>query len=120
MCVEVKPVKAHAIGKPKARHTCRHTVYFKIAIAHMSQLEFVWDRDKFDKSGDGSLDSKELRDCIRMDFKIPTNKVADNDIDLLVRALDDDGSGTLSITELVDFVEHVRVLILKNTFGPTA
>jgi Ca2+-binding EF-hand superfamily protein/Ran GTPase-activating protein (RanGAP) involved in mRNA processing and transport len=75
---------------------------------------------KFDKSGDGSLDSKELRDCIRMDFKIPTNQVADNDIDLLVRALDDDGSGALSITELVDFVEHVRVLMLKNTFGPTA
>ena len=34
------------------------------------------------------------------------DQLADRDIDLLIRALDDDGGGTLSIDELADFVDR--------------
>jgi Ca2+-binding EF-hand superfamily protein len=61
---------------------------------------------RYDKSGDGLLDAKELTQLIRRDLKVPEREVSDADIGLLIAALDDDGGGTLSIDELADFVER--------------
>ena len=43
---------------------------------------------------------------IRKKLKVPPDVVTDKDINKLLRALDDDGSGTLDIEELSDFVIH--------------
>ena len=61
---------------------------------------------RYDKSGDGSLDVKELQRALRRDLKITPEELSDADIDALVEALDDDGSMSLSIDELADFVER--------------
>ena len=61
---------------------------------------------KHDKSKDGSLDAKELRQLIRRDLKVPASEVSDGEIASLVAALDDDGSGSLSVDEFADFVER--------------
>lgn len=61
---------------------------------------------KFDKGGDGTLDAGELKAMIRKSLRIPGSELSDGDIDAFVRAVDDDGTGTLSLAELGDFVEH--------------
>jgi hypothetical protein len=61
---------------------------------------------KYDASGDGMLDGSELLQMIRTDLKIPAAEVDDATVQLLVRALDDDGGGTLAIDEILDFLEH--------------
>jgi Ca2+-binding EF-hand superfamily protein len=90
---------------------------------------------RFDTSSDGTLDGEELRRAMRRAMRIPPHEVsrdaarkdwasqplqvttacamrtpphelADEEIDKLIGALDDDGSGTLSIDELADFVER--------------
>ena len=60
----------------------------------------------FDRSGDGHLDARELTALIRKELKIPTDRLSDADVSTLVRWLDDDGTGSLSIAELADFVER--------------
>lgn len=60
---------------------------------------------KFDKDKSGSLSGEELRRLIRLELRLPDTTLSDKDINALVLALDDDGSRTLSISELVDFVE---------------
>lgn len=61
--------------------------------------------NQFDESGDGVLDAGEVRQMFRTQLKITPADVTDNDINIFVRALDDDGSGTLAIEELLDFLE---------------
>ena len=61
---------------------------------------------KFDKGGDGALDAKELKKLIRTDLKITKKELPDADIDALVAALDDDFSGSVSLSELSDFCER--------------
>jgi Ca2+-binding EF-hand superfamily protein len=63
--------------------------------------------ESFDDSGDGMLDANELMLLIRTALKISAEDISDNDVSILVRALDDDGSGTLAIDEIIDFVEKV-------------
>ena len=52
----------------------------------------------------GELDGAEFKRLIRVDLKVPPKDLSDGDIDKLVKALDDDGGGTLSLEELSDFV----------------
>jgi len=42
----------------------------------------------------------------RMELRLPETSVSDRDIDALIMALDDDGSESLSVTELIDFVHE--------------
>ena len=44
--------------------------------------------------------------CIRQALKVSPKELPDRDIDIFVKALDDDGSGDLDIEELADFVER--------------
>ena len=60
----------------------------------------------FDKTGDGVFDERELLTLVREQLKITPDEVDDHTIGVLVSALDDDGSGTLAIDELLDFVEN--------------
>ena len=43
---------------------------------------------------------------IRKSLRIPGSELSDGDIDAFVKAVDDDGTGSLSLAELGDFVEH--------------
>ena len=61
---------------------------------------------KHDKSGDGALDAKELKQLIRKDLKLGAKDASDKDIAALVAALDDDGGGELDIAEIADFVRR--------------
>ncbi len=61
---------------------------------------------KYDKSGDGKLDKRELAQLIRKDLKVPKSEVSDAEISSLVAALDDDGGGELDIAEIADFVRR--------------
>merc|ERR1712087_545887 len=61
---------------------------------------------KYDKDKNGTFEVQEFRRLIRVELKVPPAILRDDDINLLISALDDDGSGSLSIDELVDFVER--------------
>jgi Ca2+-binding EF-hand superfamily protein len=61
---------------------------------------------KYDETGDDLLDPVELLRMIRNDLRIMPGDVRDEEVGALVKKLDDDGSGTLSIPELVDFIER--------------
>ena len=60
----------------------------------------------YDVDGDGVLDPRELTRLIRYDFKIGKHDVEDEDIALLVAALDHDNNGTLDAAEFMDFVKR--------------
>ena len=60
----------------------------------------------YDATGDGTLDAVELTKLLRKDLGILSEEILDEEVGALVKALDDDGSGTLSIHELLDFVER--------------
>ena len=61
---------------------------------------------KFDATGDGVLDVPELTKMIRLELKISGSELPDDLVVAFVRAIDDDGSMTLSIDELADFVQY--------------
>lgn len=61
---------------------------------------------KFDKDKSGDLGAKELEKMIRTSLKISKSELSEKDVAALVQALDDDNSGSVSIEELGDFVEH--------------
>ena len=61
---------------------------------------------RYDKDKGGTLDAREFKLCIRQALKVSPKDLPDRDIDLFVKALDDDGSGDLDIDELADFVER--------------
>ena len=78
--------------------------------------------NRFDKSGDGLLNTAELLGLFRKYLGITPAEASNSDIALLVKALDDDGSGTLAIAELVSFVESLheatgKVLVDDDTAG---
>jgi len=61
---------------------------------------------RFDKDRSGTFEFDELRRLIRIELRIRPDVVSDKDIQVLMSALDDDASGTISIDELVDFIER--------------
>jgi len=61
---------------------------------------------RWDKDGGGTLDHAEFKRLVRAGLKIPPRDLPDEDIALLIHALDDDDNGALSIAELADFVER--------------
>ncbi|KAH8044584.1 hypothetical protein JL721_12794 [Aureococcus anophagefferens] len=61
---------------------------------------------KFDKDKSGDMDAAELTRMIRVSLKLGKDQLTDNEIKALIDALDDDGSGSLSLEELGDFVER--------------
>ncbi|KAJ1461972.1 hypothetical protein M885DRAFT_494215 [Pelagophyceae sp. CCMP2097] len=61
---------------------------------------------KFDSSGDGAFSADELTVLFRRHLRIPPADLSDNDIVAFVRAVDDDGTGTLDLQELADFVQY--------------
>ena len=61
---------------------------------------------KYDKDHTGKLNAEEFRHLIRKVLKVTKAECSDADVDALVDALDDDGSGSLDIEEIADFVER--------------
>ncbi|KAH8071297.1 hypothetical protein JL720_11510 [Aureococcus anophagefferens] len=60
----------------------------------------------FDKSSGGLLNAEELTHLIRVELRIPGSELSDDEIAMFIKAVDDDGTGNLSLAELGDFVEH--------------
>ena len=60
---------------------------------------------KYDRDNGGTLDAKEFKKLVRTAMRVPKADVSDDDIDVLIRCLDDDGGGEISIDELADFVD---------------
>jgi Ca2+-binding EF-hand superfamily protein len=65
--------------------------------------EQLW--NKFDRSNDGIISTRELFNAVRGIMLIPKNELADTDVNALVEAVDTDGSGNLEIDQLVAFTE---------------
>ena len=59
-----------------------------------------------DKSRDGRIGAAELTGFLRKQLKIAERDLSDREVRALVTELDDDGSGELSIPELVDFLDR--------------
>lgn len=59
---------------------------------------------RLDKDGSGILEEEEVRMALRRTFRIPHEAVSDTQISALCAKLDADGSGSVSINELVAFV----------------
>jgi len=76
---------------------------FKIAMRGGSAEQLL---RKYDKDKSGSFSGDEMVKLVRFAMRIPAAVVTDVDIVALVKALDDDDTGTLSIEELVDFIER--------------
>jgi Ca2+-binding EF-hand superfamily protein len=66
------------------------------------QLDVILAR--FDKDGSGTLTQEELKQALRRTLKIPPSLVPDADIAALCSKLDSDKSGSVSISELIEFV----------------
>jgi len=66
------------------------------------QLDVIFGRADRDNSGE--LDEDEIRRVLRRTLKIPPSAVADPEISALCQTLDADNSGSVSIKEIIDFI----------------
>ena len=57
---------------------------------------------RYDQSGDGNLDAKELKQLIRDDLKVPASAVSNAEIEPLVAALHRQTLGAISVGDLAD------------------
>jgi len=69
---------------------------------------------QYDSSGDGVLDTDEFILAVRKSLKINKMTLADKEIRGLFKHLDDDGSGEISVEELVGFMERKSLKSLGN------
>lgn len=74
---------------------------------------------KYDKDKSGTLTAEEFKRLIRVELRIPHDKISDKDIDAFVLALDDDGAGSLSIEEIADFVERGTATFFSGPAPPS-
>jgi len=65
---------------------------------------------RFDTDGSGQLDTTEVRLAFRRTLRIPPSSISDADISSLCRSLDADGSGSVSIAEMVAFIGAENVV----------
>mmetsp|Transcript_30079 Transcript_30079/g.54871 ORF Transcript_30079/g.54871 Transcript_30079/m.54871 type:complete len:404 (+) Transcript_30079:150-1361(+) len=61
---------------------------------------------RFDIDGSGELEFDEVERALRHTLKIPKHLVSDDEIQKVCDVLDADGSGAVSVEELVEFVTH--------------
>merc|ERR1712232_1081934 len=76
------------------------------------QLDVIFTR--FDKDGSGTLEDDELQTALRCVLKISPKIISDPQIWSLCAHLDKDGSGSVSIQELIDFVGN-EVVVSQRT-----
>jgi len=63
---------------------------------------------QFDRDGSGQLEEIEVRRALRDSLKIPKYAISDPEISSLCALLDADGSGSVSIQELIEFIGEER------------
>merc|ERR1740138_712560 len=79
------------------------------------QLDVLFGR--FDRDGSGQLDEDEVRAALRRTLKIPPSVITDPEISALCNTLDADQSGSVSIAEIVGFLNaDVDVKALEGEF----
>lgn len=81
------------------------------------QLDVVFSR--FDKDGTGRLEDTEVRQAVRRTLRIPPSVITDAELTSLCYMLDADNDGTVSISELINFVGR-EPEISKRTGKPLA
>jgi hypothetical protein len=77
--------------------------------------------NRFDKDKSGALSYDEFRRLVRANLKVTPAQLTDKEIELFLRALDDDNSGEVNIAELIDFINRGAEALfnnLANTAGP--
>lgn len=106
---EMKRLRRETAAKKKAEKKLDETLMAKFQLK-LQAATFGKDPQElfatFDASGDGLLSADELKGLIRRELKIPARELSDDDIAAFVAAVDDDNTGTLSLAELGDFVQH--------------
>jgi hypothetical protein len=60
------------------------------------------------------LDSAEFIKMVRTGLRIAAKDVSDEDINMLIESLDNDGGGTLDLSELADFVVRGYAALLSS------
>eukprot|EP00931_Biecheleriopsis_adriatica_P103313 TRINITY_DN78165_c0_g1_i1.p1 TRINITY_DN78165_c0_g1~~TRINITY_DN78165_c0_g1_i1.p1 ORF type:complete len:447 (-),score=79.71 TRINITY_DN78165_c0_g1_i1:63-1370(-) len=104
--VRPKPSAAHTTAK---RHKISEEVSRRLQVQLQAATRGVSLKKlfaKYDGDRSGTLSSAELKKLIRKELRITVSVLSDSDIDNLTFALDDDGEGTVSIEELLDFIER--------------
>lgn len=82
------------------------------------QLDVVFSR--FDTDGSGQLDEDEVRSALRRALKIPPSVITDAEVSGLCATLDADDSGSVSIAEIIDFLNSdIDMQALKDTYAKT-
>merc|ERR1712238_279850 len=61
---------------------------------------------RYDKDASGHLDRREVRKLFRHGLKISVEDLSDDDLDILIKSLDHDNSGTLDMQELILFLQR--------------
>mmetsp|Transcript_31222 Transcript_31222/g.71283 ORF Transcript_31222/g.71283 Transcript_31222/m.71283 type:complete len:742 (+) Transcript_31222:116-2341(+) len=74
------------------------------------QLDVLFTR--MDRDHSGQLEEDEIRRMLRRVLRIPPTVISDPEISAFCVALDTDGSGTLSIKEIMDFMENDADLVV--------
>jgi len=59
---------------------------------------------KYDQDHNGELDIQEFTQALRHDLRISPKEVGSHEIDMLFRLLDNDSSGSITVSELLSFV----------------
>lgn len=75
---------------------------------------------KYDTDRSGSLSATEFKKLIRKEMRISNGIISDVDIDALSAALDTDGEGTLSIEEVVEFIDKGSCAFFKGSTANSA
>jgi hypothetical protein len=62
--------------------------------------------NRFDKDKSGALSYDEFRRLVRANLKVTPAQLTDKEIEVLLRALDEDNSGEVNIAELIHFMDR--------------
>lgn len=109
------PLKPHVIDSLRSR------IKAASYAGHLGrEVEAIFNR--VDKDGSGQLEGEEIRQVLRRVLRVPPSVISDAEINVLVKMLDADNTGTVSIAELVDFVgkEPTNSKRTGKTVGPGA
>ena len=107
-----------AVAAPQVKHILRK--YDSDANGRIDLVEFaVLVRElqlfsSFDKNGDGTLQSSELRPALHT---LGLHKVSVPQVEAILRAWDDDGDGVISLVEFSCLVRDLRVFAAIDTDG---
>eukprot|EP00944_MAST-04C_sp_MAST-4C-sp1_P005077 g5077.t1 len=76
-----------------------------------SFVDSIW--EKYDVNGNGDLEADEVKNFIQ-DFTNSQDKLSDEECEIFVSSLDEDGNGTIQKAELIHFISRGTRMSLKQ------